>query len=234
MEWAPISLLQVLTILNAPLSLLCCSAVLLGASELGLEPVLSGKEAVASQHRDQPHDLWPVPHAHKAEHRWTQGKDEETQRCLFSTFGLMDVEALLTSLLLALASLRCCTTLLYCSSLLRWLLLCYCSLIRWVFLINVLVKMKNNSTIQKSTKLVFLFKKSLTIMLWALQMKSYRCTNDCVYQTCVSSSCTIWQQLIGKPVTDGLLSNVFPGEINAMISFCLPASNECRVSSGRC
>lgn len=40
-----------------PLYLLCCSAVILGAGKLGLEPVLGGEEAVASQHRDQPHDL---------------------------------------------------------------------------------------------------------------------------------------------------------------------------------
>ncbi len=35
----------------------CCSAVILGPGKLGLEPVLSGEEAVTGQHRDQPHDL---------------------------------------------------------------------------------------------------------------------------------------------------------------------------------
>lgn len=76
-----------------PLSLLCCSAVLLGAGELRLEPVLGGEEAVASQHRDQPHDLWPFPHAYKAEHRWTQGKDTQMQTRSFSAVSLMDAGA---------------------------------------------------------------------------------------------------------------------------------------------
>lgn len=97
-----------------PLSLLCCSAVLLGAGELRLEPVLGGEEAVASQHRDQPHDLWPFPHAHKAEHRRTQGKDTQMQTRSFSAVSLMDAGALLTLFLLPLASPRCCTTLLWC------------------------------------------------------------------------------------------------------------------------
>lgn len=66
-----------------PRCLLCCSAIVLGAGQLGLEPVLGGEEAVASQHRDQPHDLWPFPHAHKAEHGWTQGKDTQMQTCSF-------------------------------------------------------------------------------------------------------------------------------------------------------
>lgn len=56
----------------------CCSAVLLGACQLGLESLLGGKEAVTSQHRDEPHDLWPLPHTHKAQYRWPQGKDVPT------------------------------------------------------------------------------------------------------------------------------------------------------------
>lgn len=56
-ECGPISSVQMLTLLYAHLVSVCCSAVVLGAGELGLEPVLGGEEAVARQHRDQPHDL---------------------------------------------------------------------------------------------------------------------------------------------------------------------------------
>lgn len=54
---APISPVQTLALLNVHSCVLCCSAVVLGAGKLGLEPVLCGEEAVARQHRDQPHDL---------------------------------------------------------------------------------------------------------------------------------------------------------------------------------
>lgn len=64
-----------------PFCFLCLSAVILGVGELSLEPVFGGEEAVTSQHWDQPHDLWPLPHTHKAEHRWTQGKDTQMQTC---------------------------------------------------------------------------------------------------------------------------------------------------------
>lgn len=156
----------------------------------------------------------------------------------------------MTFLLLALASLRCCTTLLYCSSPLCWLLFqCYCSLVRYVSLIDVpdchlcWETMKNSSPIQKSTKLVFLFKKSLTIMLWALQMKSCSLTVDessillifsctVVHQRqCVSDMCSILYHMTATNWEvchrwTAFKSAQFPGEINAMIVYvCMPAAS---------
>lgn len=65
--------------------ILCCSAIILGAGKFSLEPMLSREEAVASEHRDQPHDLRPLPYTHKAEHWQTQGKETYVNvflRCL--------------------------------------------------------------------------------------------------------------------------------------------------------
>ena len=93
---------------NASFCLLCCSAVVLGTGELGLEPVLGGEEAVPGQHRDQPHDLWPLPHAHQAEHRGPQGKRHTNAKtCMLSAVCLMDRDLFWASL--------CCWFLRYCS-----------------------------------------------------------------------------------------------------------------------
>ena len=54
----PIEMLWLVTHANRFVSpSVCCSAVILGASELSVAPVLRGEEAVSHQHRDQPHDL---------------------------------------------------------------------------------------------------------------------------------------------------------------------------------
>lgn len=50
------------------------SPVLLGSGALCLEPVRHRQEAVAHRHRDQSHDLRPLPDPSEAEHRRAQGK----------------------------------------------------------------------------------------------------------------------------------------------------------------
>lgn len=50
------------------------SPILLGSGALSLEPLRHWEEAVAHRHRDQSHDLWPLPDSPEAQHRRAQGK----------------------------------------------------------------------------------------------------------------------------------------------------------------
>lgn len=113
---------------------LCCSAVVLGAGKLCLEPVLCREEAVTSQHRNQPHDLRPLPHPHKAEHRGTQGKHTNAKLSPITAVRLINALPSAAGVLCCLSSQMWCYVVL--------MLLCQllfhscCSLISWEAVID--------------------------------------------------------------------------------------------------